>query len=98
MVRRARPASACGSRSPAIIALIMSWADSVVSLLATDDRWPMSSMVGARTPGCPSDLPELYLLWPVARAPRPVPVRASGATLDYYSARPGSMGSMLVRW
>ena len=34
---RARAASACGSRSPAISALIMSSPDSVVSLLATED-------------------------------------------------------------
>src|SRR5215469_10564250 len=34
---RASPASTCGSRSPAISALIMSCADRVVSLLATDE-------------------------------------------------------------
>jgi hypothetical protein len=37
MLPRARAASLCGSRWPAIIALIMSCADSVVSLLATDE-------------------------------------------------------------
>jgi hypothetical protein len=43
---RASPASTCGSRSPAIIAPIMSCADRVVSLLATADtliRAPSSS-------------------------------------------------------
>jgi hypothetical protein len=36
---RARPASTCGSRSPAIIALIMSCAETVVSLDATDETF-----------------------------------------------------------
>jgi hypothetical protein len=41
---RARAASVCGSRSPAIMALIMSLADSVVSLLATLDSLISASL------------------------------------------------------